>query len=125
MTIVRRGANRLVAAFTIRGRINRTKFNCFLLLFAVIIAIAEFRMHSDLHVLTGLLLFWPAILITGRRLHDIDMSAWWMLVGGIPYVGFLFTLYLMVKKGDDGPNFYGEPPEIHSRANSPAYQTSS
>lgn len=45
-----------------------------------------------------------------RRLHDLNSSGWFVLISFIPF-GQLLILWLMFKKGTDGVNDYGEPPE--------------
>ena len=49
----------------------------------------------------------PSLSVTIRRLHDVNKSGWnllWLItIIAIPYV-----LYLEIKKGNDGPNNYGE-----------------
>ena len=45
-----------------------------------------------------------------RRLHDLNSSGWFVLISFIPF-GQLLILWLMSKKGTDGVNNYGEPPE--------------
>ena len=34
-------------------------------------------------------IFFPWIAVTARRLHDIGKSGWWQLISGIPYVGII------------------------------------
>ncbi len=49
-----------------------------------------------------------------RRLHDINRSGMWILIGFIPIFGELVLLYWSILKGTEGPNQYGvRPPEIH------------
>ena len=48
--------------------------------------------------------------ITIKRLHDVNMSGAFYLVFFIPCVSFVFGLYLLFKKGTDGPNDYGDDP---------------
>ena len=50
----------------------------------------------------------PLISVTVRRLHDIDKSGWFMLLGLIPPIGFIILLYLLAQKGTEGPNKYGD-----------------
>ena len=55
----------------------------------------------------------PLICIDWRRLHDFGWSGWnvlwiWFL-GSIPYVTWLITLFMFLKKGDPGENKYGLP----------------
>ena len=45
-----------------------------------------------------------------RRFHDQDRSAWMMLIGIIPYLGFLILLVFMALPGTPGPNRYGADP---------------
>lgn len=45
-----------------------------------------------------------------RRLHDLNASGWYILLSFVPF-GQLLILWLMFKKGTDGPNKYGDPPE--------------
>jgi len=65
--------------------------------------------------------FWVSIILTWismlqyfplavRRLHDLNANGWFVLISFIPF-GQLLILWLMFKKGIDGVNDYGEPPE--------------
>lgn len=51
----------------------------------------------------------PGIAVTIRRLHDTDHSGWWILVGLVPFVGFLVLLYFMIIEGTKGGNQFGPP----------------
>jgi len=54
---------------------------------------------------------WPSICIYGKRFHDRDKSAWWMLIGLVPIIG---AVWLLVEcgllQGTDGPNRFGSDP---------------
>ena len=54
---------------------------------------------------------WPTLCIYGKRFHDRDKSAWWMLIGLVPMIG---AIWLLVEcgllQGTDGPNQYGPDP---------------
>lgn len=52
----------------------------------------------------------PGFSVTIRRLHDVGLSGWFVLINIIPYLGFLIMMFFMLKKGTDGPNRYGEDP---------------
>ena len=52
----------------------------------------------------------PTISVTGRRLHDIGRSGWWLLIVLIPLIGALILLYWAVKPGEDGDNRFGANP---------------
>ena len=84
-------------------------------------------------LLTFLALFIPSITLAIRRLHDTNHSGFWLLipygiillgiivskaaqnpVASVPFslLSFVFSLYLMYlycKKGDAGPNRFGDP----------------
>lgn len=59
--------------------------------------------------LAVLALFIPNWAATVRRLHDINMSGWWILISIFPYVGQLVLFILLLLPGTNGPNSYGEP----------------
>jgi uncharacterized membrane protein YhaH (DUF805 family) len=61
--------------------------------------------------LLGLALIWPSIATGVKRLHDRDMSGWWLLIQLIPVVGFFFWLIVIgILKGTTGPNRFGPDP---------------
>ena len=45
----------------------------------------------------------PTITAAGRRLHDSEMSAWWLLVG-LTIIGLVPLAYFLIKKGKKGEN---------------------
>ena len=45
-----------------------------------------------------------------RRLHDMNQSGWLAILGFIPLVNIIFSLYLLFGSGDAGTNQYGHPP---------------
>ena len=53
----------------------------------------------------------PNIAVGIRRLHDIDKSGWWTLVGLIPVVGTIWLIVLFVTDGNTGENQFGEDPK--------------
>lgn len=61
-------------------------------------------------VLLQLFLFIPGLSIAVRRLHDIGRSGWWIFIGVIPIIGLIIYIYWLCKKGDAGPNEYGDDP---------------
>jgi len=65
---------------------------------------------GPLGLVFALATFLPSLAVAGRRLHDRDMSAWWLLLGLIPLIGFLVLLFFFVQKGTDGPNRFGPDP---------------
>lgn len=43
-----------------------------------------------------------------RRLHDMNLSGWWVLLYFVPIVGNIAPWVLLFIRGTDGPNKYGE-----------------
>ena len=63
-----------------------------------------------MYVVYGLALTLPSIAIAIRRLHDTGKSGWLILVGLIPFVGFIILIVFYVQPSA-GPNGYGTGPE--------------
>ena len=58
----------------------------------------------------GLVVLIPGIAVSIRRLHDLDRTGWWILLGFIPLIGWIILLIWYVTKGTDGPNRFGPDP---------------
>lgn len=52
----------------------------------------------------------PGLAVSFRRLHDIDRSAWWLLIILVPIVGLIVLLVFACQKGTDGDNRFGADP---------------
>ncbi|MDI7862240.1 DUF805 domain-containing protein [Rhizobiaceae bacterium n13] len=65
--------------------------------------------YEILSFVYGLAVLLPGLGVAVRRLHDIDRSGWWILVGLIPLVGWIVLVYWYVSAGTPGTNQYGEP----------------
>lgn len=53
----------------------------------------------------------PSIAVCVKRLHDLDMSGWWLLVSLVPLVGSFFMFIVPgCMPGTRGPNRFGEDP---------------
>lgn len=62
-------------------------------------------------ILLYLALFVPTLAVKARRFHDQDLSGWFVLLGFIPYVGWLVILIFMCIDGTAGPNRFGPDPK--------------
>jgi len=60
--------------------------------------------------LYGLVTVIPILAVSVRRLHDSELSGWWVLIGFVPLVGGLVLLWLMALEGTPGSNRYGAKP---------------
>ena len=52
----------------------------------------------------------PSLAVSIRRLHDIDKSGWWLLIGLIPAIGGLVLLIFACMAGTQGDNRFGPDP---------------
>ena len=68
----------------------------------------------DRHHLFQLLVYFgfliPAMAIKFRRLHDLDKSAWWLLLWLVPVIGWVTLIVWACTKGTTGPNRFGPDP---------------
>jgi uncharacterized membrane protein YhaH (DUF805 family) len=55
----------------------------------------------------GLIL--PEVAVSVRRLHDIDRTGWWLLIGPT-VIGAFVLLYWACQRGTPGPNRFGPDP---------------
>jgi uncharacterized membrane protein YhaH (DUF805 family) len=53
----------------------------------------------------------PSLAVTVRRLHDIDRSGWWILIGLVPLIGVIVLLVFALLDGTPGDNRYGSNPK--------------
>jgi uncharacterized membrane protein YhaH (DUF805 family) len=57
--------------------------------------------------LFALVVFIPGLAVLFRRLHDINRSAWWVLLSFVPVIGVIVLFVWYCKQGDEGENKYG------------------
>ncbi len=57
----------------------------------IVLGIIHLKQLNGLYSLAVLL---PSLGIAVRRLHDIGKSGWWILVGLIPVLGWIYLIYL-------------------------------
>lgn len=103
--------------FNFEGRLNRQPYIQCMLGIWVLSSVVGWMFSSSTSFLISLLfgiislaIAASAISLGVRRLHDLDKSGWWLLIGVIPLIGFLFQIYLLAAKGTDGVNTYGYDP---------------
>jgi len=107
---------------TISGRARRSEywwFALFLLIGNGVLSLVDTILFGDANVLSAifsLATVVPSICAGGRRLHDTGRSAWWLLLGLIPLIGFLVLLWWFVQKGTDGANEFGPDPLAGDKA---------
>lgn len=72
-----------------------------------------------LGLIWSLAIILPSIAVGVRRLHDIDKSGWWILIGFIPIIGWIIFIIWACTKGTDGANRFGPDP-LAGQAAAPA-----
>ncbi len=90
------------------GRASRSEYWWFALFFMIVYIVLGALMAKVQIFGIVLLLFYlgslvPAIALAARRMHDNDKSGWFMLIP-------IYSLYLAIIKGTDGPNRFGDDP---------------
>jgi uncharacterized membrane protein YhaH (DUF805 family) len=60
--------------------------------------------------LASLVLLLPGLGYSARRMHDIGKSGWWVLVALIPFVGWIYFIYLAAQPGVMETNAWGAAP---------------
>lgn len=60
--------------------------------------------------------FIVSLRICAQRLHDLNWSAWMLLLHLVPVANLVLTLMMLLMPGTPGPNKYGPPPRppLHS-----------
>lgn len=74
--------------------------------------IFPFSYPSPLNTIAGLILLLPGLAVSARRLHDIDRTAWWLLLA-LSIIGAFVLIYWACQPGTPGPNRFGPDPKLH------------
>lgn len=101
---------------TPHGRRNRKSYLLIVLALAATQLVAstlsgtgsEFLAILGFVVLLALIV--PTFLVAAQRLHDLDRTGWWVLLGFVPIVNIILGLYLLMAPGTPGPNSFGPDP---------------
>lgn len=73
----------------------------------------QFVGHMTDHVswMLGIILLWPHLATTVKRLHDRGRSGWFVLIALIPIIGVVWLwIETWFLPGTPGPNAYGSGP---------------
>jgi uncharacterized membrane protein YhaH (DUF805 family) len=99
---------------TFSGRARRSEYWYFAL-FSFVVGLVTSILDGILgtgflYILSALALLVPSLAVGVRRLHDISKSGWLLLVGLIPFVGFIVLIVWFVQDSH-GPNEHGPSPK--------------
>lgn len=109
--------------FTYQGRASRSAYWWFAL-FELIAMAGFFIVAGIIGAVTGngtagavaigllaiaasIVLFLVSLPLYVRRLHDVNMSGFWLFIGLVPFVGGIALLVLSLLEGTRGPNRFG------------------
>ncbi len=98
------------------GRARRQEYWMFFLFnlaALIVVAILDAVLGTSpwLYLVYGLGTLLPNLAVTVRRLHDTGKSGWWIFIGAVPLVGFIWMIVLLATEGNDQPNAYGLNPK--------------
>ncbi len=111
-----------------QGRARRKEYWSFILFYMLIVigitmlgvlidqTLGNFKPNGVPAVMIGLLVIFnlvtllPSLAILVRRMHDINISGWIILISLIPYIGNLIILVLCIVPSSPEVNKYGPPP---------------
>ncbi|MGR5114365.1 DUF805 domain-containing protein [Photobacterium damselae subsp. damselae] len=108
--------------FGFKGRARRKEYWYFFLfntIIAIVLSIADLVFKTEVTAqgtgmissIYSLLILIPSIAVGVRRLHDLDKSGWWMLIGIIPLIGAIVLIYFFVQDGQASSNRFGPDPK--------------
>ena len=101
-----------------RGRVARRTFWLHGVLALLVIGLS-FNALLDIAGITGdnvdrlvnLVLIWPLLVISAKRIHDFGHSGWWVLLHFVPVVGSLAVIAVLGSvPGTHGANRFGPDP---------------
>tara|TARA_Y100000996_G_scaffold379670_1_gene333081 strand:- start:179 stop:550 length:372 start_codon:yes stop_codon:yes gene_type:complete len=108
---------------TFDGRASRSEYWWFQFFYILVVIVAvildgvlvggNLETAGALEIVSQLVLLLPALAVTARRLHDVDRSGWWMLVG-ITIVGLIPLFIWWLAPGTNKKNKYGNPIKLKS-----------
>ena len=75
--------------FDFKGREGRKVFWLFTLNMFIINFILGLISAGFLSIIISIAIFFPSLGLSVRRLHDINFSGWWVLIGFIPLIGVI------------------------------------
>ena len=98
------------------GRASRSEYWWFFLFFVVflvaifVLSLTWSRTLLSIWVAYLVVMAPPLWAVTVRRMHDVNRSGWWAIVGFMPLGGGPRHTRLLMRAGTRGPNRYGPDP---------------
>ena len=95
------------------GRASRSEFWYFYLFCwcpILILLVFDNDFFSILGTIFFLINFLPQLTVSCRRLHDLNKSAWYLLLSVIPVFGPIMIFFWFANEGTKGKNIFGPSP---------------
>ncbi len=100
------------------GRASRMEYGSWILFMSImLIVVSLFAYFIDDNLVRSLnfqilifVLFIPIQAVTVRRIRDLGFNGGYIFLNFIPYINFLLVLVLLIVKGENKKNAYGENP---------------
>ena len=92
-----------------QGRARRSEYWWFFL-FNFGAGLVTALISDGLNILWSLAMLLPSLAVAVRRLHDRDMTGWWVLLALVPFVGMIALLIILALRGTEGANRFGPDP---------------
>lgn len=86
------------------GRATRSEYWWFVL-FTFLASLALGFVSDLLSSLFSLAVLLPSLAVGARRLHDIDKSAWWLLLWLVPIIGWIVLIVFAVMESKEPNRF--------------------
>lgn len=99
--------------FSCQGRLNRKPYfwrSLALWLVCTFVGGILAVLFAPAGAVFAVILLISSLMLSIRRLHDLNKTGWFVLLNFIPVVNFFWGLYLLFAKGTIGPNDYGPDP---------------
>lgn len=98
------------------GRARRREYWLFALANVIVVIVlailsAVSNLFFVLLVLYYVAVIVPTLAVAVRRLHDVGMSGWFILISLVPFVGGLILLWFTVQDSQNFANQYGPSPK--------------
>src|SRR4028118_1535698 len=105
--------------YAVFGGRSRRKEYWYFVLFSLIVSLVLSAIDALLGTLSsstnvgllggiyGLAIIIPTIAVSVRRLHDIDRTGWWVLIGLVPVIGTIVLLVFAAVGGTPGADTAG------------------
>lgn len=105
----------IMKQFNIEGRATRKEFWVWTFVSCLVVAIVTIidmeltkkGILAELPETLRMMLILPNCSVAVRRLHDIDRSGWWLLMG-FTVIGMVVLLAFAALKGNDSKNRFGD-----------------